>query len=214
MDTKAVVNTEDGTNPVETNTSAETAITQNWDSDDNPYRDKATRLEQQFSGLQGNFKQLLDDHKQTRVQQAALLEELAAAKALADGKTPEEAEAVKQVVRGNVNTANKTDELTYREREIANAQNQLSLLAKPIIIAEIAKKHGVDPAMLMECENGPEAERMAANIAKLTRKAVLDDRKKDKVDAGEGGGSGSLDWSKLSSYEKLSRKVKNAKNER
>ena len=177
-------------------TTTDTKPVVDWESEENPYR-------QRFTGLQGNFKQVTTERQAMMQRMAQVEEELEIQRAVASGASDDEVNAIRKNWQDQGQIAEFVGNLAQENARIEHMRLALAPVAKQEVLRRIGLQYGVDPAEIAEAESPQAAEAIAKVLQKQGKTKVLHERKEKGVDRAESGGGGNLNLSKLSPLEKI-----------
>ncbi len=156
-----------------------------WDSDQNPYK-------QRFTGLQGNFKQVQTQNQTLMAQMAQLAEQQAIIQAQAEGRTPEEIAQLRQGMQREAQLAQAIEQIAQEKARNELLAQQLAPVAKQQVATALAQQYGVTAADLMEARSPEAMEDLARVLARYQRSQQLQARREQGTDRAESGGGGAL----------------------
>lgn len=145
--------------PTEDNTPGTSATQPTpWDSEENPYR-------QRFTGLQGNFQQVIQENRQLKTQMLQQQEAMLVNQAQAAGKSPEEIAGIRQLFQGRAAQVQAMDELSTQTQQLQSQRQVLEPMARQFVISTIAQKYGLQANDLADAPNPEAAEYLARKLS-------------------------------------------------
>lgn len=173
-----------GETPAESAQPASQPTETDWNSDENPYR-------QQYTGLQGVFKQTRQEVEGLRQQLLEQIKANALLQAHSQGATPEELKTLAAGHDEKVKLAQAVQLLAERESQNMNMMQGLEPVYKRIAIENIAKQFGVSPDELMDAPTPDAAIYTAQKLSKSGKtRGNFQERKESGVDKAGSAGSG------------------------